>query len=99
MTSLNDLIGRIVNIDIDGLTDNSEPVEMAFIITDVTIEDFYFRDKPMEQIFIQVFAEPIDFKTWDKDQQELWVDEYLDHYFRLEDLKWHPDYDKKTKPL
>src|SRR5690554_1709114 len=99
MNNLNYLVGRTVNIDIDGLTEDSEPVEMAFIITDVSIDDFYFREKPMEQIFIQIYAEPIEYKTWDKDQQEMWVEEYADQYFNLDQLKWHPDYDKKTKPL
>ena len=99
MNSLNDLIGRTVNIDIDGLTEGSEPREMAFIITDVAIDDFYFREKSGEQIFIRVYAEPVEYKTWDKDQQEMWVEEYGDQYFSLDQLKWHTDYDNKFKPL
>ncbi len=99
MNSLNDLIGRTVNIHIDGLSEESDPVEMAFVISDILLDDFHFREKPMEQIFVKVYAEPLEYKTWDKDQQEWWVENYADHYFSLEELKWHPDYDKKIKPL
>ncbi|WP_417873940.1 hypothetical protein [Xanthomarina gelatinilytica] len=99
MNSLNDLIGRTVNIDIDGLSEVSEPVEMAFVITDVVIEDQYFIEKLGEQIFIKIFAEPVEFRRWDKDQQDWWLENYFDHYFKLDELKWHPDFDKKSKPL
>jgi len=53
----------------------------------------------MEQIFIRAYAEQVEYKSWDKDQQEMWVEEYADQYFSLDQLKWHPDYDKKTRPL
>ncbi len=99
MSTLNDLVGRTVNIDIEGLQEDSEPVEMAFVITDVQLNDYYFTEKPFEQIYVEVSAVPVDYKTWDKDLKEWWVDNYSDHYFSLNELKWHRDYNKKIKPL
>ncbi len=97
MGALEDLIGRTVNIDIDGLNENSEPVEMAFVITHVLVNDWYFMDKH-EEMFIEITAVPVDFKTWDKDLKEWWVENYTDHVFSLGELKYHPDYNKKINP-
>lgn len=99
MSTLQDLVGRNVNIDIEGLQENKEAVEMAFVITDVHLNDYYFTEKPFENIFIEVSAVPVDYKTWDKDLKEWWAENYSDHYFSLDELKWHPDYDKKVNPL
>ncbi|MBL4663665.1 MAG: hypothetical protein JKY22_08960 [Flavobacteriaceae bacterium] len=87
MHSLNDLIGRTVNIDIEGLNEESEPVEMAFIITDVHLNDYHFTEKPFEEIYIEISAVPVDYKTWDKDLKEWWTEIYSDHYFTLNQLK------------
>ncbi|WP_339695834.1 hypothetical protein [uncultured Marixanthomonas sp.] len=97
MSTLQDLVGRTVNIDIEGLQEGNEPLEMAFVITDVRLNDYYFIEKPFEQIFIEISATPVNFETLDKDLKEWWIDNYSDHYFSLEELKWHPDYNKKVK--
>lgn len=96
MRALADLIGRKVNIDIEGLKEESEAVEMAFVITGAHLNDWHFEDKPFEQMYVEITAVPVDYKTWDKDLKEWWIENYTDHLFSLEELKYHPDYNKKV---
>lgn len=98
MSTLGDLIGRTVNINIDGLQEENEPVEMAFVITGVHLNDWYFTEKSFEQIFVEITAVPVDYKTWDKDLKEWWVENYTDHFFSLDEIKYHPNYNKKVDP-